>query len=98
MIEWGDARAGEQLERVIRSHHHRRLARVGRAAQLAPPDDGALWSAGDPPARSGCELEVLIDGRDALSAIAGALQGARSHVHISGWHLSPDFELTRGDG
>src|ERR1700751_51187 len=98
MIDWADARAGEQLERGIRSHHHRPFARVGRAAQLDPPDDRALWSAGDPPARSGCELEVLIDGRDALSAIAGALQGARSHVHISGGDLLPDFEVTRGDG
>jgi phosphatidylserine/phosphatidylglycerophosphate/cardiolipin synthase-like enzyme len=39
---------------------------------------------------------VLIDGADALAAIADALSGARSHVHINGWHLAAHFELVRG--
>jgi phosphatidylserine/phosphatidylglycerophosphate/cardiolipin synthase-like enzyme len=38
---------------------------------------------------------VLIDGERACGAIARALAGAQSHVHIAGWHLSPGFELTR---
>src|SRR5204862_1169323 len=33
-----------------------------------------------------------------LDAMAEAVAGARSHVHISGWHLTPGFELTRGSG
>jgi phosphatidylserine/phosphatidylglycerophosphate/cardiolipin synthase-like enzyme len=38
---------------------------------------------------------VLIDGAHALPRIAEALSGARSHVHIAGWHVAPDFGLTR---
>lgn len=38
---------------------------------------------------------MLIDGAEALPRIAEALSGARSHVHIAGWHITPDFGLTR---
>ena len=38
---------------------------------------------------------MLIDGADALPAIAAELRKARSHVHLTGWHFSPDFELER---
>ena len=36
-----------------------------------------------------------MDGGQALPRIAEALRGARSHVHIAGWHIAPDFGLTR---
>jgi phosphatidylserine/phosphatidylglycerophosphate/cardiolipin synthase-like enzyme len=94
-IERIDSFTGRGVEAVIRAHHRRRLARLDRLAQLDPPLDGSLWSAGDPPPRDGCQLEVLIDGAQALPAIAEALAGARSHVHIAGWHITPDFGLTR---
>ena len=38
-----------------------------------------------------------MDGGEALPRIAEALTGARSHVHIAGWHLTLDFGLTRDD-
>lgn len=56
---------------------------------------GPWWAQGDPPPRPGNALDVLIDGEDAFRAIAQALQGARSHVHVTGWHLTPGFALTR---
>jgi phosphatidylserine/phosphatidylglycerophosphate/cardiolipin synthase-like enzyme len=90
-----DGWAGSGIERAIGAHHRRRLRRAGRLAQLDPPADGALWCAGDPPPRAGCELELLIDGAQALPRIAEALQQAQRHVHIAGWHLTPDFGLTR---
>jgi phosphatidylserine/phosphatidylglycerophosphate/cardiolipin synthase-like enzyme len=96
-IERVDGWAGQGIEGAIRAHHRRRLARVGRTAQLDPPRDRGLWGAGDPPPRDGCELDVLIDGAEALPAIAEALGRARSHVHIAGWHVAPDFGLTRDD-
>jgi phosphatidylserine/phosphatidylglycerophosphate/cardiolipin synthase-like enzyme len=34
---------------------------------------------------------VLIDGEEALPRIAAAIEWARSHVHIAGWHLTPGF-------
>ena len=45
--------------------------------------------------RSGNAVEVLIDGVQALPAIADELSRARSHVHLTGWHFSPDFALAR---
>src|SRR2546423_6593939 len=90
-----DSIAGGGIERLVSAHHRRRLARLDRLAQLDPHQDRSLWSAGDPRPRDGCDLRVLIDGEKALSAIAAALADARSHVHIAGWHLTPDFGLTR---
>jgi phosphatidylserine/phosphatidylglycerophosphate/cardiolipin synthase-like enzyme len=42
-------------------------------------------------------LDVLIDGEEVLPAIERAIRSARSHVHISGWSITPGFALTRGD-
>jgi phosphatidylserine/phosphatidylglycerophosphate/cardiolipin synthase-like enzyme len=56
-----------------------------------------LWSAGDPPPREGCSLDVLIDGAQALPLIAEAIAGARESVHLAGWHVTPGFGLTRDD-
>jgi phosphatidylserine/phosphatidylglycerophosphate/cardiolipin synthase-like enzyme len=95
MIERLDGWAGQGIETAIRAHHRRRLRRLGHLAQLDPPGGAPLWAAGEPPPRGGCELDVLIDGSEALPAIAEAIAGARSHVHIAGWHLTPDFGLTR---
>jgi phosphatidylserine/phosphatidylglycerophosphate/cardiolipin synthase-like enzyme len=89
--EW----TGQTVEAAIAARHRMRLERAGRLDQLAPRDDGSLWAAGDPPPRTGNSLEVLIDGAQALPRIAEALNGARSHVHIAGWHITPEFGLTR---
>jgi phosphatidylserine/phosphatidylglycerophosphate/cardiolipin synthase-like enzyme len=96
-VERLDHAVGDGLEHLARNHHRRRLAGLGWADSLAPADDSTLWAEGDPPPRPGNALEVLIDGERALPAIAAALEGARSHVHIAGWHLTPDFALVRGD-
>ncbi|MDQ8043633.1 MAG: phospholipase D family protein [Patulibacter sp.] len=90
-----DGLIGDGLERTIRARHRRRLAKAGRAEQFDPPQDGALWAAGDPAPRDGSALEVLIDGAQALPRIAELLEGARSSVHIAGWHVTPHFGLTR---
>src|SRR5579884_1609640 len=97
LVERVDGWAGKGIEAVIGRHHRRRLERVGRIDQLAPPGDRSLWATGAPPPRSGGALEVLVDGGEALPCIAEALAGARSHVHIAGWHLATDFGLTRDD-
>jgi phosphatidylserine/phosphatidylglycerophosphate/cardiolipin synthase-like enzyme len=84
---------GEQVSRQICSHHQRRLRRIGQGARLDPPAGG--WAAGSPPPRDGNAIEILIDGAEALPAIAEELGRARSHVHLTGWHFSPDFALKR---
>ena len=62
---------------------------------MHPPHDRTLWAAGHPAPRPGSALDVLVDGAEALPRIAEALAGARSHVHIAGWHVTPGFGLTR---
>jgi phosphatidylserine/phosphatidylglycerophosphate/cardiolipin synthase-like enzyme len=90
-----DRHVGQATEAAVAAHHRRRLKRIGQSASYSPPQDGSLWAAGDPPPRDGCALEVLIDGAEALPRIAAAIAGARSYVHIAGWHVTPGFGLTR---
>jgi phosphatidylserine/phosphatidylglycerophosphate/cardiolipin synthase-like enzyme len=97
LVERVDGWAGHGIEVAVGRRHRRRLRRVGRIDQLEPPCGQSLWAAGDPPPRAGGALEVLIDGGEALPRIAEALSGARSHVHIAGWCITPDFGLTRDD-
>jgi phosphatidylserine/phosphatidylglycerophosphate/cardiolipin synthase-like enzyme len=97
LVERVDGWAGQGIEVAIALHHRRRLRRVDRTEQIDPPRGSSLWAAGDPPPRTGGALEVLVDGGEALPRIAEALMGARSHVHIAGWHVTPDFGLTRDD-
>jgi phosphatidylserine/phosphatidylglycerophosphate/cardiolipin synthase-like enzyme len=89
-----DKLVGHGVQRLIRSHHERRLRRIGWERALEPPDSG-LWASSDPPPRSGCTLEVLIDGAEALPRVAEELRNARSHVHLAGWFVTPDFALVR---
>jgi phosphatidylserine/phosphatidylglycerophosphate/cardiolipin synthase-like enzyme len=84
---------GDQVSRQIRSHHERRLQRIGWERALHPPVGG--WAAGEPPVRPGNAIDVMIDGAQALPAIAAELRQARSHVHLTGWYFSPDFALER---
>ncbi|HWI72864.1 MAG TPA: phospholipase D family protein [Baekduia sp.] len=94
-----DALLGDAIEATVTRHHRRRLRRLGHGDALDPPPspDGSLFATGDPPPRPGCKLEVLVDGATALPAIAQAIRGARSHVHVTGWHLAAHFELVRGE-
>src|ERR1700736_5249130 len=89
-----DEALGQLVERLTTSHHRRRLGRVSWTTATDPPPGG--WAAGEPPPRSGNVLTVLIDGADALQAMALAIAEARSHVHITGWHITPTFAMTRG--
>jgi phosphatidylserine/phosphatidylglycerophosphate/cardiolipin synthase-like enzyme len=87
---------GDQVSKQICRHHRRRLARIGWSRALDPPAGG--WAEGEPSVRSGNSLDVLVDGATALPAIASELARAQSHIHLTGWHFSPDFDLTRKGG
>src|SRR5579863_1916939 len=93
-----DGWIGERVESAVRSHHRRRLLRAGQLERLDPSAaTTSLWATGDPLPRDGNDLEVLIDGAQALPLLAHALAQARSSVHIAGWHVTADFGLTRDD-
>ena len=92
-----DRLAGDAVEHLMNAHHARRLARLGHAEQREPPDDGRLWTAGDPPPRAGNALEVLIGGAAYFAAVERAIRAARRSVLIAGWSLSPHFALVRDE-
>ncbi|WCB96156.1 hypothetical protein DSM104299_04912 [Baekduia alba] len=92
-----DALIGDAIEATVKRHHRRRLRRLGHPQALEPTPSATLWAAGEPPPRPGNKVEVLVDGATALPAIAQALRAARSHIHITGWHLASHFELVRGE-
>ena len=92
-----DAKLGDGLEAVLRSHHLRRLGELGWTDALTVPTEPGWWST-RVPVRPGNSLEVLIDGASALPQIESAIRQARKYVHIAGWHAEPDFKLSRGDG
>lgn len=84
---------GEVISAQICRHHRRRLRKLGWEGALAA--SGAGWAGGEPPPRPGNAIEVLIDGAQALPAIATELRLARSHVHVTGWYFTPKFALVR---
>jgi phosphatidylserine/phosphatidylglycerophosphate/cardiolipin synthase-like enzyme len=88
-----EALLGEAISDQIVRHHRRRLRRLDWERALDA--DGVGWAEGDPPPRPGNAVEILVDGAEALPAIARELQQARSHIHMTGWYLSPGFALVR---
>ena len=89
-----DRRIGAAVSATVAAHHRRRLLRLGQEGALAA--EGSDWSPGEPPPRPDCSLEVLIDGEQAATRMHADLAAASSHVHLAGWHFSPDFALVRG--
>jgi phosphatidylserine/phosphatidylglycerophosphate/cardiolipin synthase-like enzyme len=91
-----DVALGAGVEAAVVAKHARRLQRLGWSCALDPSGPGT-WAQGVPPPRQGCVLDVLIDGEEAMAAIAQAIAAAREFVHITGWHFAPEFELVRGE-
>ncbi len=90
-----DNALGQLVERLSTSHHRRRLARVRWTTAIDPAPGG--WAEGEPRPRPGNAVTVLLDGAEAFQAMAVAIANAQSHVHITGWHITPTFATTRGE-
>ena len=75
-------------------HHRRRLRKVGWEHAFDAAELGFSRGAAFAP-RAGNRVEVLVDGSAYLPAVAEAIAGARSHVHLLGWCFSPELNLTR---
>jgi phosphatidylserine/phosphatidylglycerophosphate/cardiolipin synthase-like enzyme len=84
---------GERIDDAVRNRHRSRLRRVGWEHAL----DGAgrSFARGSFPSRRGNRLDVLVDGSEALPAIAEELARAESYVHLAGWFFSPELQLSR---
>src|SRR5438445_738268 len=87
-MDVADGALGNVIERLTISHHRRRLRRVGWSAAIDPGP--GIWASGNPPPRDGNAFDVMIDGANALQAMALAVAEARSSVHLTGWHLTHD--------
>jgi phosphatidylserine/phosphatidylglycerophosphate/cardiolipin synthase-like enzyme len=90
-----DDALGQLVERLTTSHHRRRLARVHWTAVIDPAPGG--WAEGEPRPRPGNAVTVLVDGAEAFQAMADGIAKAQSHVHLTGWHITPTFAMTRGE-
>ena len=86
-----DSFVGVQVERQIVAHHRRRLAKLGHQRALLA--QGGWATTGVAPPRQGNQLEVLVDGAEALAEIAAAIESARSSIWLAGWFFSPAFRL-----
>jgi phosphatidylserine/phosphatidylglycerophosphate/cardiolipin synthase-like enzyme len=86
---------GERIDRRIHDRHRALLKSFGWAHALDEEDAAFVDDGADP--KPGNKLEVLIDGVEALPRIAEELVKATSHVHLTGWFLSPHLQLTRED-
>jgi phosphatidylserine/phosphatidylglycerophosphate/cardiolipin synthase-like enzyme len=91
VIERVDQALGDGLERIVVAHHRRRLGKLGWLHALDAAAGG--WAAGNPPPRQGNDLEVFVDGSEALPAIARAIEEAREHVWVAGWHFTPELQV-----
>lgn len=56
----------------------------------------AWWAEGDQPARDGCHVEPLIDGRAAMFALCRAFLGAKDYIVLAGWDIRADLPMVRG--
>jgi phosphatidylserine/phosphatidylglycerophosphate/cardiolipin synthase-like enzyme len=87
-----DGAVGDAIERSVCAHHRRRLRRRGQGRALHPPPGGWADTGAFPPA-GGTDVELLVDGANALPRIAEAIASASSYVHLAGWYFSADFRL-----
>jgi len=86
---------GGRLDDLSRRRSRQRLRHVGW--QRAFDVSKAGYARGTFPARDGNRLDLLVDGSEALPAIAAELAGAESYVHLTGWFFSPELDMSRDD-
>ena len=84
---------GERLDRAVRHRHRDELRAAGWEHALDAASASFVRDGSEP--RPGNAVDVLIDGAEMLPRVADELARAQSHVHLTGWFLSPELQLTR---
>ncbi|MGH3136002.1 MAG: phospholipase D-like domain-containing protein [Gaiellaceae bacterium] len=97
LLEGATVRVGHALgggiDRSVRGRHRLRLRLLGWERAL---DASKLaFARGGFQPRAGNRLDVLVDGSEALPAIAKELSAAQSYVYLAGWFFSPELQLSR---
>src|SRR3954447_5622841 len=87
------AALGRRVDQTIASRHRRRLRRAGREHVLDVSKNA--YARATMPPRAGNALEILVDGSEALPRMAADMASATSHLHLTGWFLSPELQLSR---
>ena len=82
---------GERLDRAVQNRHRQRLRHVGWSHAL-DADELATREGPSRHARA-TRLDVLVDGSEALPAMATELSRAESFIHLTGWFFSPELHL-----
>ena len=83
---------GDRIERMVRTHHRRRLTRIGHGRAFTPPAGGWADSGAFAP-RDGNRIELLVDGAEVLPRIVADVEAAGSHVHVAGWFFTPGLVM-----
>ena len=87
-----DRRIGESVSAAVCRHHRRRLGGLGKASLIA---ESGGWAGGRAAAARRQSARGADRRRDgAAGAWSRRSRGARSHVHVAGWYLTPEFVLT----
>jgi phosphatidylserine/phosphatidylglycerophosphate/cardiolipin synthase-like enzyme len=60
-------------------------------------DFASWWVSGDMPARSGCRVRPLVDGREAMHAMCIAFLRAQQYILLAGWDMQANLLMVRGD-
>ncbi len=55
------------------------------------------WASGDMPARAGCRVHPLIDGREAMHAMCIAFLRAERFILLAGWDIQANLLMVRGE-
>ena len=55
------------------------------------------WASGDMPARDGCRVHPLVDGREAMHAMCIAFLHAQRFILLAGWDMQANLLMVRGE-
>jgi phosphatidylserine/phosphatidylglycerophosphate/cardiolipin synthase-like enzyme len=83
---------GDRIELAVRRHHRRRLQRIGQSSVFDAAAGGWAETGAFAP-RTGCRVELLVDGVEALPRIRADIESAQSHVHLAGWYFTPGLPI-----
>src|SRR5512146_176764 len=81
----------------------KRLMRLLRRRELPASIPGRMtiatswWTPGDMPARAGCRVRPLIDGREAMHAMCIAFLRAERYILLAGWDIQANLLMVRGE-